>query len=49
MLENYQIPENDEVLKYLKKALNSVRVDYMIQNYGNIATGIKKTRKNFCC
>lgn len=47
MLENYQIPENDEVLQFLKKALNRVRVDYMIQNYENILSGIQKPERIF--
>ena len=47
MLVNYQTTENDEVLQFLKKALNNVRVDYMIQNYGNIATGIQKPERIF--
>lgn len=47
MLANYQIRENDEVLEFLKKALNNVRVDYMIQNYRNIGTGIQKPERIF--
>lgn len=47
MLENYQIQENEQVLHFLKKALNNVSVDYIIQNYDAIATGIQKPERIF--
>lgn len=47
MLENYQIPENDEVLKCLVNSLNKVSINFYEMNYGNVSKGVQKLENCF--